>query len=446
MNYNKKVVWSEGMFLTPHHFQQWDRYHENLLSERLQPLIPFEWGVSELSIDRDGLANGSFTLLSFRGILPDGLVIRTPDQDLLPETRSLLEFFPPTMNSVDVYLGIPVYNPAAGNCRLDNAPLSRTPRYIAEYIKIPDDNTGENGREVTVTRKNLKVFFSGEEMDNNTTIKIAELVRTPGGSITLRENYIPPSLTMTASAYLTQLIRGLQEVMAARSNSLSGLQKRAAEFGAVDVAKLLLLQTINAYIPLLSHISNLGRVHPEAVYRTLLRFAGELSVFSTTYNPADLPSYNHLDLSRTFRELEQKVRSILEGTTPVQCITIPLESSRENVWTGRVTDERLFTSSQFYLVVSGNIPEDQIRDIVPKRIKASSTHELDMIISTAMPGVRLYYTPRPPASIPVKQGDQHFRLETQGEFWDSITRSRSVSFYVPADLRGLRLELVATKD
>ena len=449
MNYNKKVIWNEGMFLTPHHFQQWDRYNESLFAERLQSLSPFGWGVSDLSIDTDGLINGSFTLLSFRGILPDGLMIRTPDQDMLPETRSITELFPPSSDHLDVYLGVPVYNPGTVNYRLNDSPVSRATRFIAEYVKVPDDNTGENVREIAVARKNLKIFFTGEEMDGYIVIKIAELVRTPGGTITLRETYIPPSLTITSSSYLMRLIRGLQEVMSAKSSSLSGIQRRAAESGSsgsVDVVQLTLLQTINAYIPLLSHINNIGKVHPEFLYITLLRFTGELSIFSTSYNPADLPAYVHTDLSRTFRELDQKIRSVIEGATPVQCITIPLEKTRENVWTGRVSDERLFASSQFYLVVSGNIPEEQIREFIPKRVKAGSAHELDMIVSTAMPGVRLYYTPRPPASIPVKPGEQHFRLENHGEFWDLITRSRTISFYVPADLRGLRFELVATKE
>ena len=31
MSWYSKVVWSEGLFLRPHHFQQSDRYLENLL-------------------------------------------------------------------------------------------------------------------------------------------------------------------------------------------------------------------------------------------------------------------------------------------------------------------------------------------------------------------------------------------------------------------------------
>ena len=38
MEYAQKVLWSEGMFLTPHHFQQADRYTESLISRRLSAI------------------------------------------------------------------------------------------------------------------------------------------------------------------------------------------------------------------------------------------------------------------------------------------------------------------------------------------------------------------------------------------------------------------------
>ena len=32
----RKLVWTEGLFITQHHFQQLDRYHEELLAERMR--------------------------------------------------------------------------------------------------------------------------------------------------------------------------------------------------------------------------------------------------------------------------------------------------------------------------------------------------------------------------------------------------------------------------
>jgi type VI secretion system protein ImpJ len=41
---NSKVVWSEGLFLQPQHFQQQDRYFERYVETRCQSLVPYSWG------------------------------------------------------------------------------------------------------------------------------------------------------------------------------------------------------------------------------------------------------------------------------------------------------------------------------------------------------------------------------------------------------------------
>ena len=57
MSAYNKILWSEGLFLRPQHFQQQDRWVEQALKARVAALGPYWWGVSELEIDRDALAN-----------------------------------------------------------------------------------------------------------------------------------------------------------------------------------------------------------------------------------------------------------------------------------------------------------------------------------------------------------------------------------------------------
>lgn len=444
MNKDQKVVWSEGMFLSPHHFQHWDRVQERSLSKLLGSLTAFGGGVTRIDIDTEALANGTVALLGLHGILPDGLVVEIPETDPAPEIRPIGDLFSPALDHLDVYLGIPAEQSEAANCRLEEGGESRSTRYTASYIKVADFNTGGNVKEIAVARKNLRLFFSGEEMAGAVTLKIAELARTAGGNIALRETYIPPCLTISASGYLMRLIRGLLELLSAKRSALGG--QRNDDPGALDPVRVTLLQALNRNIPILSHYSHVGKIHPEALYLSLASMAGELTTASPDQHPRDLPPYQHHDLTKTFRELELRIRSLVEGVTPTRHIVIPLEKSRENTYVGRVADERMLESSQFYLGVAGNFSEDQIRDSVPRRIKAGSPLDLETIITTALPGLKLSYTSRPPASLSPKIGHHYFRLESQGGLWESICRSQAVAFYLPADLNGLTIELLAVKE
>src|SRR5690606_9373266 len=70
MSWRNRVVWSEGLFLRPHHFQQQLRYVESFVEGRCLPLRTHGWGVSELRLDHDLLRIGKIGVSSARGIFP----------------------------------------------------------------------------------------------------------------------------------------------------------------------------------------------------------------------------------------------------------------------------------------------------------------------------------------------------------------------------------------
>ena len=259
MGINRKVVWSEGMLLTPHHFQHWDHYYQSLLTERVKALSPFCWGATSLDIDRDGLANGRFTLLGFEGVFPDGLVVRIPHQDSPPPTRQVGDLFGPTTEQLDVFLGIPVERQGGVNCRLEEGAGARPARYTAEYCNNVDFNTGENPREMLVA----------EETADLVSVKVAELIRTPSGAIGLQEAFIPPCLAISASNHLMKILRGLIELLAAKYNSFANPVRGILETVGMDLGKFSLVSLLAEHLPLLTHFNHVGKVHPEVLYLAL---------------------------------------------------------------------------------------------------------------------------------------------------------------------------------
>ncbi len=57
-----KVIWQEGLFALPQHFQQQQRHCEYLLTRRLDALGDFFWGFTELSINTELLAQGKIMI------------------------------------------------------------------------------------------------------------------------------------------------------------------------------------------------------------------------------------------------------------------------------------------------------------------------------------------------------------------------------------------------
>lgn len=84
MSWHNKVVWTEGMFLQPQHFQQHDRFLANQMQAKVASMSPYHWGFADLQIDEAALAMGKLALVSARGVLPDGTAFSMPIEDAVP--------------------------------------------------------------------------------------------------------------------------------------------------------------------------------------------------------------------------------------------------------------------------------------------------------------------------------------------------------------------------
>src|SRR5690348_5905008 len=84
MSIHNKVVWSEGLFLQPQHFQQQERYFERYVEARCRGLLSNSWGFTEVELERDLLGIGKFGVRRLAGVFPDGTPFRLPDDDPLP--------------------------------------------------------------------------------------------------------------------------------------------------------------------------------------------------------------------------------------------------------------------------------------------------------------------------------------------------------------------------
>lgn len=450
MDHLQKVVWGEGMFLTPHHFQQWDRYYEHLLQVRMRSIQALDWGISSIQINEDALANGQLALAKLQAVMPDGLAIDIPDLDPLPETKPVEPYFDPKKDRLSVYLGAPVVRPGVASCTADGTPSGRPTRYKRKFVQVQDDNTASNEREIAAARKDLRLFFEGEPLDDFVTLKIAELERSATGTFSLRQNFVPPVLQISASPYLMTILRRVVEILSTRSADLSKQRRQRSqgliEFTMSEAANFWLLHTVNAYIPTLLHIYDQQTTHPEQAYLELARLGGELYTFASEGHPKDLPKYAHTDLSATFVGIEEKLRLLLETVVPTRCVPIPLQRVRDSLFTGRVPDEQLLENGHFYLSVMAEVPEERIAKEIPIHAKISSVDRIDRLIAAALRGIAVKHLPSPPAEIPVQPGRSYFEFDKRGEHWDAIKSSRAMSIYIPPQFTGLKLELMAVKE
>ena len=443
-----RVTWSEGMALDPHHFQQWDRYHLAVLHARIRSVAPHAWGLTDLQVDEEAIANGTFRLVRCAGVTGDGLLVSIPDTDPPPSERRIDEHFAPTAERLSVFLAAPTERPGARNFLLPHAAAQREARFLVESVAVADETTGQDERDIEVARPNLMLKFGGEPLEAYSALKIAELLRTPAGEFRIDERFVPPCLTIGASHALQATTRRILERLVTKSLALwdrtRHLPRGQTALSAADVMSLWLQQTVNAFIPVLRQYDTSGKAHPESLYETLARLAGQLSALPTAFelHPRTLPTYDHENPTSAFAALDRAISRLLEGEIESNYTDIPLVR-RDDLYIAQVSDTVLLDDAIFYLIAGGMAAGSE--RTVPEQLRVAAPAAMPGVRSTFSRALPLGWEPRPPTGAPDGPDLRYFRLDKANQFWDDIRAEGSLAIDVPPRLHGLTMRLIAIR-
>lgn len=431
----QRVVWSEGMFMSPQHLQQADAYHEGLIEARVAALASFGWGVVAMEIDQEALAGGQLQLRSFFGILPDGLPLRFEAGDPEAPPARPVEAQLGSKRSLAVYLGVPAERPGLDVFATADAAQRGTTRFTVSERPVADQLAASSVVQVAFGQRNVRLLLGDEGRDDYECIKVAEVVRDNLGALKVNERYVPPCLRIGASPGLMEGIRKALRVMLAKQRELSDQRRHrdaaSLEFTTSDVTRYLQLNTLNGLVPVLNHLGESGELHPHALYLALLQAAGQLATFTPDVDPTALPKFQFTDLAASFWPLLELLGGVLRTVAAAQSINIPLESRAGGIHVASLQDEQIGRCRSFVLAVRSELPEQDVARQLPQLSKIASPSDLQKIVQAASPGVPLEPTFRPPPEVPVKPGVVYFNISAQDPFWRNAVRDQMVAIYLP---------------
>ena len=426
-----RVVWSEGMYLGPHHFQVQSRYFEDSIQFAAQALWFSGYGLSGLELDAEALQNGTVSLIHARGILPDGLPFNMPEADNLPAARAVADNFPPTRDGIVVMLAIPPRKPNGFNCALE--PNGVDARYLAEPRLLHDENTGADERQVKIGRKNLRLLFDTEPAGDLMPMPIARIVRDGAGHFVYDPAFVPPIMQVGASASLLTMVQRLIEILDEKSVTISRSAGSKGDFSTREIANFWLLHAVNSALAPLRHLLLSKRGHPEELFAELSRLGGALCTFALDSHPRELPLYDHENLSATFQKLDRHIREHLETIVPTNCLSIALKQVEPYYFEGEVGDARAIGRSRWVLAMRSQIGEAELMAKAPQLVKVCSPPFVRELVKRALPGLPLMHLPVPPPAISARVETQYFSITRNGPCWDHMSKCRQVGVYIPGE-------------
>lgn len=306
------VQWSEGMLLSPQHFQQADAYWQAQLQHRQAQLQPDGWGLSLLDIDPIALASGQVRVHRLECLMPDGTAIVYPGGYTTALQAELAPLALAEGQRVKVHLVLPTRSPAAAR---RDAALRRYD--VALGALAVDENTGVGAVPVDRLVPRIALWLGDDIPPAYASCPLLELVRDPVTRQYLPNPYLPPLLQWSApvGAAKGSVQAELQDLLLALWEALRSLTDHRDDDGpdAPDSTPGLRqrhtrAQHLASALPSLHLALHQPGTHPAAVYQALVHTVGAMVFFGSNPLPLLPEPYRHTDCEPQFRRLAAYIR------------------------------------------------------------------------------------------------------------------------------------------
>ena len=440
MSWDSKVLWSEGLFLQPHHFQQADRYTEALVGGLARRVAPYAWGVNALEIDTEVLKVGQFAIKSCAGLTQDGTVFRVPQSEDHPPALDV----PADTKDCVVYLSVPQRRQGAAETDLTGAELSAT-RFRPAELEVTDTaGSGKKAAMLTVGKLRLQFALEVDDLADRLVIPIARIVEVRSDQEVILDNgFIPSCLDLRAAPALDGFAQELEGLLQHRMTALSGrMAQGGSTKGAAEIQDFLLLMAINRNLPVVRHSLSVENQHPVQFFRECVALAGELATFmAPEKHPPEFEPYQHHDLTTCFAPVIRLLRQYLSSVLEQTAVSIPLDPRKYGISVGVIADRKLIGNAGFVLAVKADVPSENIRRHFAGQSKIGPVEEIRQLVNSALPGIPMRPLPVAPRQIPFSANTVYFELDGDNQYWGKMRTSGGVAVHVSGEYPGLNMEL-----
>ena len=424
-----KVLWKEGLFLTPQHFQSFDKYHEWLSSFLTQTVSQYHWGFYRLTIDEEAISNWQMNVGAVQAVMRGGLVLDCPGGDSLPPSRSFESLFTPDRSFLTAYLCLPRLEQGRPAVKM-NEQGSGQHRPFERIVKESSDMvTGTGAREIEFIVKRPEIRFDGEALDSFDAIPMARIILKGAGKPALAPGFLPPSLSLTVSGIWMQSV----EQLLYQVNSLATELRSRLTYGSdnsvnltmADLPAFMQARELTTSVPMLSHFYNNPDCHPSKVYYAISDMLARLGLLFGTLggnSQEDFPAYNHESPAEGFMAMVNKIKQMFTMVGRTRDNEMPLMpvADKPNEFACSLGAATFSDNEEFYLWARSDLPDDKFitQFVVEFRLAAAS--RMDHLTIYALPGVGMNQVMNPPVSLPSAQGGHYFRIDTRDDLWREV--------------------------
>lgn len=462
-DFEKPILWHQGLFLQPHHFQQNDIYFKSLLKPHNKYHTPFFWGCSQIQMQQSALEQRIIEIEKCEIIFQDGTWIKYPENTVIqPRSFKDISFDVEGDTPVTVYLGIKKWDSYKQNVTATDASQSRESvgtRFLSYTEPETVRDTHEGGDPTAVRKMDhfVKIFWDHEinQFTDYLMMPILKL-QLDDDQVKSARDYAAPCCAVSESDGLMQILKNLRENIISRCRVFESYKLshgfQSSDFDAHFLPHLLVLNTLNRSLPVINHIIDTADFHPLHVYAALRQIIGDLSTFTDRINALGqtkeginlLSEYDHEDIFSCFNEAQILISEILKEIS-VGGESIFTMIRQDNYFTAQIPAEEFRDSYIYFLVLKSTGDSQQIINDMHHIIKIGNKQNIENMISRALPGVPVKHRLVPPPGMPKQTGSYYFRVDSKHYLWEEIKRAGEIVLFWDNAPDDISMEIVISQ-
>lgn len=433
-----KVIWSEGMFLRPQHFQQHDRYFEHQIASRCRHLAPYCWGFNQLQFDQSLLALGKLAVVTAAGMFPDGTLFNVGYDPKFPLVIQLDKIHQGQM----VYLAVAPQ--VKGSVESDEDDSSRGIRYRQAHVDVRDSHGVNNDRVYPISMGSLKLLLCTEDQLDDQLIvmpiaKIGEV--TSDGGIVLDTSFGVATLDFSVNAQCFDELKDLTVLMTAKAKQLATNIESGNGNGGGTVTDLLMLRALNTWGTQLSILVRQSPLHPYEIFKSLSSLVAEISTYTLAERIAVLShEYLHINSTALIASLIESARVLVATAFKSAAISLPIQRKKFGISLVGLPSQAMVEAADLILAVKADLSAEQIQRMVGNKLKIGSIDNIRELVNLQLPGCIKERLPVTPRQIPYHSGMHYFRLLPDQTLKASIKQSNGVGVHISGDVPGMEME------
>lgn len=418
---NNKIVWREGTFLYPQHFQQMDNHLEGVVQDYSR-LTTAEFsphcGLTRLKINDALLKLGQFSIQACEGILPDGQYFKLASEIALEIPEGVIDQM--------IYLTVPIM--LIGNDSFNNQ--LATSRYRTDFTKVFDFTSSEQAElEVEQASLNITLQLEQDNLDGFVKLAVGKVLEVNGnGELVIDRAFIPDCLSLGAADILLERIKELETLANAKANQLITRLNAMVETqnAAVLFKEQQLLMVIYHWLPWL-----------EATQRTqhykLGRFFYELKQFEAALLSIDFElrtPWTPLTFESLFKEFHTVISRIKDKLSINQ-----QQNVIEYLW-----DKSLFDSRRMLLakikqlevrqaqrvIIAVTSEKTIAKEVFETGFKLAGNKSIVECIKNATQGVSVTALPFSPPELKEQAATSYFQVNTDDVLWQKVLENKEM--------------------